>query len=1009
APPGVVDPHPETNIGTVTPVVTDTPSPREATIAVTKAGTNVVQVNGSVGYMVTVTNAGPFSANGAVFTDNVPAGFTGVAWTCVASGGAACPNASGTGSPIVQTIATFPVNGQLIFRVTATAPPTPTAILTADQDNKQSSIRNIRNRSGVTLAQVTGDVTVTLPAGIVDLDPTDNQAAAVTRLITGVPPVADVTIAKTGPTNTSSYALLTYTLEVTNNGPDAADGTVVTDDVSNLLSNVGATCAAFYGAVCGPITVGAGGVVRGEIPTFPEFGRVVYKVTATAPLSGFFSNSATVTLAGGQNDPSFEDNTGGPVNTFVGPFFADLVVQNNGTPVVRTNDPVVYTLLLTNLGPRSAGGATLRNILPPGLGNVTVECSSAAAGAACPSSLVINDGILTGTIPTFPPGGNITITIRGTAPGYRTSLLNQASIIPPGTVPDPIMGNNTASALTRVTDSPIPPAANLTVTKLGTSTVQVGGTMRYQVIVVNSGPGSADGSIFTDLVPSAITGVTWTCTPAGGALCPATSGSGNSIIQTIATLPVNGSLTYVITGTAPASAQSISNTARVSLPPGITDVDPTDNSSTALTTVQTNQPTQADLVIAKTGPSNVTSGSTFRYTIEVTNTGPAQVNGAVVTDNMSDLLSNVSVSCTAVLGAVCGTAGIGAGNQLTATIATLPVEGRVTYTITATAPSIGFFSNSAVVTPPPGVDDPDPIDNLGGPVITSTLTLPTVPGDQAMGSILIYTIYTSTVSTTREDTRITLTNAHQRQSVNVHLVFVDGVSRRVADNYVNLTPQQTVSFLASDLDPGVTGYLMAVAVDEHGCPINFNYLIGSEYVKFESGHRTSLSALAIPAEGGPIICDQNATTAQLRFDGVSYSALPRTLAIDSLPARSEGNQTMLIVNRISGNLTTALDPLESLAGFLFDDVEKSSSFTMSSPNSQLRAILGNNTPRSVPRYDVIIPAGRTGWMKFAAGADVGLSGSVINLNPNGFNGGHNLHMLTTTDVSFITIPVYPPQ
>ncbi|MFM8395824.1 MAG: hypothetical protein ACKOB4_18050, partial [Acidobacteriota bacterium] len=362
APSGVVDPHPETNIGTVTTVVTDKPIAREANIAVTKAGTNLVQVNGTVGYMVTLTNAGPFSANGAVFTDNVPSGFTNVAWNCVASGGAVCPNASGTGSPIVQTIATFPVNGQLIYRVTAMAPPTPTAILVADPDHKSSSIRNIRNRSGVTQAQVTGDVTVTLPAGVVDPDTTDNQAVAVTRVITGVPPVADVTIAKTGPTNTSSYSLLTYTLEVTNNGPDAADGAVVTDDVSDLLSNVGATCAASSGAVCGPITIGAGGVVRAEIPTFPEFGRVVYKVTATAPLTGFFSNSATVTLSG-QNDPSFEDNTGGPVNTFVGPFFADLVIQNNGTPVVKTNDPVVYTLLLTNLGPRSAGGATLRNIL----------------------------------------------------------------------------------------------------------------------------------------------------------------------------------------------------------------------------------------------------------------------------------------------------------------------------------------------------------------------------------------------------------------------------------------------------------------------------------------------------------------------------------------------------------------------------------------------------------------------------------------------------------------------
>jgi uncharacterized repeat protein (TIGR01451 family) len=639
---------------------------------------------------------------------------------------------------------------------------------------------------------------------------------------------------------------------------------------------------------------------------------------------------------------------------------------------------------------------------------VTVECSNAAAGAACPSSLAINNGILTGTIPIFPTGGNITITIRGTAPSSRASLINQASIIPPGSVPDPVLGNNSASALTRVTDSPIPSAANLTVTKVGPSSVQVGSSIRYQVIVVNSGPASADGARFTDLVPSAITGVTWTCSPAGGALCPAASGSGNAIVQTIAALPVNGSLTYVINGTAPATAQSLSNTATVSLPPGVSDADLTDNASTALTTVQASAPTEADLVIAKTGPSNVTSGSLFSYTVEVTNTGPAPADGAVVTDNLSDLLTNVQVRCTADQGAVCGTAGIGSGNQMTATIARLPVEGRVTYTITANAPSIGFFSNSAVITPPPGVNDPDPIDNLGGPVMTSTLTLPRTPGNQETGSILIYSVYTSTAWPSREDTRITLTNTHQLQSINVHLFFVDGATGKVADNYVNLTAQQTISFLASGVDPGVTGYLIAVPVDEHGCPVNFNYLIGNAYVHFESGHRASLSAWAIQALGGPIICDPGATTARLYFDGVSYSNLPRILGVNSLASRADGNQTMLVVNRISGDLTTGLDPIESLTGFLFDDVERASRFAIQSTSSQFRSMVGNNAPRTVPRYDAVIPAGRTGWMKLSSGLDAGVIGAIINQSPNGFNGGHNLHILSTTDTAFITIPVYRP-
>jgi len=48
-------------------------------------------------------------------------------------------------------------------------------------------------------------------------------------------------------------------------------------------------------------------------------------------------------------------------------------------------------------------------------------------------------------------------------------------------------------------------------------------------------------------------------------------------------------------------------------------------------------------------------------------------------------------------------------------------------------------------------------------------------------------------------------------------------------------------------------------------------------------------------------------------------------------------------------------------------------------------------------------------MKFSSGSDIGLTGSVINLNPGGgFNGGHNLHVLSNTDTTYITIPVYRP-
>jgi uncharacterized repeat protein (TIGR01451 family) len=56
---------------------------------------------------------------------------------------------------------------------------------------------------------------------------------------------------------------------------------------------------------------------------------------------------------------------------------------------------------------------------------------------------------------------------------------------------------------------------------------------------------------------------------------------------------------------------------------------------------------QADLAISKTdGVTTVTSGGSTVYTIVVTNNGPGDANGAVVTDPVATGLTKTAVSCT---------------------------------------------------------------------------------------------------------------------------------------------------------------------------------------------------------------------------------------------------------------------------------------------------------------------------------------------------------------------------
>jgi hypothetical protein len=293
--------------------------------------------------------------------------------------------------------------------------------------------------------------------------------------------------------------------------------------------------------------------------------------------------------------------------------------------------------------------------------------------------------------------------------------------------------------------------------------------------------------------------------------------------------------------------------------------------------------------------------------------------------------------------------------------------------------------------------------------------------DQKAGSILFYNYYTSgATSGNAQNTRINITNTSATIGASVHLFFVSE-SCQVADSYMCLSPNQTSSFLASDIDPGVSGYIVAVAVDDAGCPVIHNFLIGDEYIKTSTGHAANLGAEAFAAipgkEGEAPTCNPDLPSAVLNFNGEpgGYNAVPRVLAVSSIPSRADGNDTRLILNRVGGSLMTAASTLGPLFGLLYDDAEQPISFTITG-SCQLNNSLSNAFPRTTPRFETFVPAGRTGWMKiWSQSESVGILGAVINANPNtgsqanAFAGGHNLHKLTLTRQAVYTIPVFPPS
>ncbi len=291
-----------------------------------------------------------------------------------------------------------------------------------------------------------------------------------------------------------------------------------------------------------------------------------------------------------------------------------------------------------------------------------------------------------------------------------------------------------------------------------------------------------------------------------------------------------------------------------------------------------------------------------------------------------------------------------------------------------------------------------------------------VPGfgsDQRPGSVLFYNIYTSSsYNTAASDTLIAVTNTSETNDVRIHFFFVDSYSCQVADTFVYLTKSQTTRFLASDIDPDVKGYLIAVAVDADGNPIQHNFLTGSLKVKQTLGPTTSsthsfqMGAIAfakLNAQIAPASAD--GVAANLVFDGgasdASYEQLPGELAIDNFESPATAD-TRLIIFSPKTDLYGSGESGGRLFILYYDELENSFS-AMVGMNCWLQGRL--TMVRNLP---LRITAGQTGWAKIVGyrhEARIPLLGSVIRAAE--FSGGHNLHHLNPFPSFTLTIPVFP--
>jgi uncharacterized repeat protein (TIGR01451 family) len=515
----------------------------------------------------------------------------------------------------------------------------------------------------------------------------------------GTTGLADLSITKTAqPVTVPNGGQVTYTLNVQNAGPSAAQGVTVSDPVD----------PASYGSVVAQTTQGTCDTsVSCSLGTVDANSTVTITITATvAARDTTLTNTATVSSP--TPDPHPANNTASA--SVLVPGSADLSVAKTGSlgPIEGGADS--YTITVTNHGPDPASGVVVNDPLPPQF------TATSATGASC-LPLPTTGGTLVCTIGGLAVNGTATITITGTLgalTGGQTVV--NAAIVSSNTA-DPDLSNNTATF-----NQLVSPAADLTITKHAllsdhvtpvTNPLTVGDTFDYQIGVINHGPSPAVAVQVTDTLPA---GITLAAAVPG---CAPGAGAGGTITCTIPTLAAGASQIFNLSvNVGPAAANSApQNVATVSS--ATPDPNPT-GSTTATTTVGVGA--VANLSVHKSvSPATANVGDLVTYTYSVTNNIPIgesggapaglATTGAVVTDPLPPGLQFVAAVspglCTATAGIVTCHLGPVAQGQVVATSFTARVTSagagtNVTNRATVATEAAGGF---------PLVPDYNPIDN----------------------------------------------------------------------------------------------------------------------------------------------------------------------------------------------------------------------------------------------------------------------------------------------------------
>ena len=404
---------------------------RVANLGLVKSAPASVAPGETFAWTLTITNNGPNTSTGAIVTDVLPAGVT------FQSASPGCGFAAGT---VTCTLGTLADGANTVLTIN---------VLVSEPYTGANPLLN-----SATVATVNE----------VDIISANNTGSSSTP----VTPRADLAVTKTdGVTTVVAGSTVVYTITASNAGPSAVTGATVADTFPATLLGATWTCIGALGGTC-PAPSGSGNL--NALVNLPSGGSVTFTVTGTLSpaATGTLVNTATVTPPVGTTDPTPGNNSATDTDTITPQ--ADLsITKTDGSATDVPGNTVTYTIVASNAGPSAVTGATVNDTLPATLTGATWTCVG-AGGGTCPAPS--GSGNISALV-NLPAGGSVTFIVTSTlSPAATGTLVNTATVTPPGGTTDPTPGNNRATD----TDT-LNPTADLSITKTdGVATAVPGNT-----------------------------------------------------------------------------------------------------------------------------------------------------------------------------------------------------------------------------------------------------------------------------------------------------------------------------------------------------------------------------------------------------------------------------------------------------------------------------------------------------------------------------------------------------